>query len=64
MGSPCSKVTCAGDDGGDVAVGPLHEAAAAGGQVVHHLGRVQAHAVEVDQVDVGPLARRERCRGR
>ena len=31
------SVTCAGDDGRDVAVGALHEAAGVAGQVVHHL---------------------------
>ena len=46
----------AGHEGGDVAVGALHEAAAAGRQVEHHLGRPQVHGVEVDQVEVGPLA--------
>src|SRR5262249_55961083 len=46
----------AGHQGGDVAVGLLDEAAAAGREVVDHLRRVQVHAVEVDEVHVGPLA--------
>jgi len=46
----------AGHQGGDVAVGALDEAAAAGGQVEHHLGSVELHAVEVDEVEVGALA--------
>jgi hypothetical protein len=45
----------AGDQGRLVAFGSLYEALAAGGEVVDDLGRVQAQAVEIDQVDVGAL---------
>ena len=46
-------------DRGDVAVGRLHEALAAGGQVVAHLGPARGEALEVDDVDVGAVAGRE-----
>jgi hypothetical protein len=36
-------------------IASLYEALAAGGEVVDDLGRVQAQAVEIDQVDVGAL---------
>src|SRR6202022_312720 len=45
----------AGDPGRLVAFGSLYEALTAGGEVVDDLGRVQAQAVEIDQVDVGAL---------
>src|SRR5690242_11697237 len=51
------KGDLAGNDGRAVSVGLLDEAAAAGGEVEHHLRCVQDHAVEVDEVEVGPHAR-------
>jgi hypothetical protein len=45
----------AGDQGRLVTFGSLYEALAAGGEVVDDLGRAQAQAVEIDQVDVGAL---------
>ena len=49
-----------GHERGAVAVDPLHQPSTAGRQVEHHLRGVQAQAVEVDQVEVGALARLER----
>jgi hypothetical protein len=49
-------VTWPGDHGGHVAVGALHQAATAGGQVVAHLGAAGGEVLEVDEVDVGPVA--------
>src|SRR5207245_2508172 len=46
----------AGDEGRRVALGPLHQALAAGRQVVDDLGGMEPQAVEVDQVHVGALA--------
>jgi hypothetical protein len=46
-----------GDESRAVAVDTLHEPAAAGRQVVHDLGLVQAQPVEVDDVDVGAQPR-------
>jgi hypothetical protein len=46
----------AGHDGGDVALGALHQPTSAGGQVVAHLGTAGGQVVEVDEVDVGPVA--------
>src|SRR5438128_468687 len=45
----------AGDQRRLIAFGSLYQALAAGGEVVDDLGRVQAQAVEIDQVDVGAL---------
>src|SRR5438445_11035611 len=45
----------AGDQSRLITFGSLYEALAAGGEVVDDLGRVQAQAVEIDQVDVGAL---------
>ena len=47
----------AGDQGRAIAVDPLHQTAAAGRQIVHDLGLMQAQPVEIDQVDVGAQAR-------
>ncbi len=43
----------AGDEGGVVAVGPLHEPAGAGRKVVGHAWRTEREPVVVDDVDVG-----------
>src|ERR687893_2898459 len=43
----------------DVAPRPLHEPAAAGRQVVDHLGRLDGQGVEVDDVDVGQVPGRQ-----
>src|SRR5262249_58977257 len=48
-----------GQERGDVAIDPLHEAAAAGGQIVDELRLVEAQAVEIDQVHIGAQPRRE-----
>ena len=52
-------MACAGLDRGDVAVGPLDEAAGAAGQVVDQLGPAQLQALVVDDVDVADEAGRE-----
>ena len=44
-------------DGGDVAVGALHEPAGATGEVVDELGAAHREPVEVDHVEVGEHAR-------
>src|SRR5262244_1199411 len=49
---PLARDDLAGDQGGDVAIGALDEAAAATRQVVHDLGRANAEAVIVDHIDV------------
>src|SRR6266699_2786940 len=49
----------AGDQRRLVALDALNEAPAVGRHVVNQFGLVQPQAVEVDQVDVGALARRE-----
>ena len=60
-GLPVLEGDFAGNDRGSVAVDVLHQAAAAGREVEDHLGRVQGQRVEVDQVEVGPLARLDRA---
>src|SRR5580658_6921579 len=45
-----------GDEGRAVAVDPLHEAAAAGRQIVDDLGLVEAQPVKIDNVEVGAQA--------
>ena len=47
----------AGDEGCLVALGTLYEAPAAGGKVVDDLRRMKAQPIEIDQVDIGALAR-------
>src|SRR5205823_2383909 len=42
-----------------ISVGPLHEAAAPGRQIMHDLRLVQTQPVKVDQVDVGAQSRLE-----
>ena len=49
----------AGGDGGHVALGLLDQAMSAGRQVVAHLGSPGHQGVEVDDVEVGPVARGE-----
>ncbi len=46
----------AGDDGGDVAGGALHEASASGGQVEDDLRLTQLELVVVDHVEIGAVA--------
>src|SRR5262245_3283716 len=48
-----------GQERGDVAVDPLHEAAAAGRKIVDELRLVEAQALEIDQVHVGAQTRRQ-----
>jgi hypothetical protein len=50
----------AGDQGRLITFGSLYEALAAGGEVVDDLGRVQAQAVEIDQVDIPVQVRQVR----
>ena len=54
----------AGDQGRAIAVDPLHQTPAAGRQIVHDLGLMQAQPVEIDQVDIGAQARPRAGRGR
>ena len=51
----------AGLEGVAVARGALDQAAAAGRQVVDHLGPLERQRVEVDDVDVGLVARRQQA---
>src|SRR2546428_11530934 len=48
-----------GQERGDVAVDPLHEAAAAGRKIVDEFRLIEAQTLEIDQVDMGAQARRE-----
>src|SRR5262249_54481372 len=49
----------AGQERGDVAVDPLHEAAATGGKIVDEFRLVEVQALEIDQVHIGAQPRRE-----
>ena len=49
----------AGDDGGDVARGALHEPTAAGGEVEHHLRLADLQPLVVDHVEVGAVPGRD-----
>src|SRR5579884_646395 len=49
----------AGDEGGAVAMGPLHEPPPAGRQIGYHLRLMQSQPREVDQIEVGAQPRLE-----
>jgi hypothetical protein len=49
----------ASDQCGGIAIGALHQAIAAGREVVNKLGRVQLHPLVIDNVDVGAFAGRQ-----
>ena len=61
MNSSSATVWTPGDEGGGVALGSLHEAAAAGGQVERHARQPEGEAVEVDDVEVGAHAGRHQA---
>src|SRR5260370_13072145 len=56
---PVVKRGFTGHDRGHVALGPLDEASGTAGQVEHELRKPELQRVEVDDVEVGPVAVRD-----